>query len=381
MYTASAAFHNAVANGAHQIALLIFDDAVFSNDDIDVSRGISFNDYFNTEENLAIGQVLSNELSFSLFNDVGVLNDYEFGDFLATIGAQTGNETVTATGTVQASSADHVYVANATEPYITIDGIEAATQPSGPVKSILIYDGIVYCFLSDNTSCIGYNDADGSEARVSLNAFMLEQMKKWDGKGIFYNKSTRILKIWQVTNLRTYEFVPLGVFTAERPNVPSLIEIDFHCYDRMMKFEKDMPSDAALGITYPVTFGNLMKALCDYVNVPYRTTTFINSTATISARPDDFDRVTMRDVLRWIAEAACANARFDRDGYLIMDWLRTTEQTFDESGYSEFRPYWYETKQITRLHNRASDGSYEKISGSGTEAYLIQDNPLLKGVN
>ena len=67
MYSASEAFHNAVANGAHQMALLIFDDAVFTNDDINVTAGIEFNDYFNTEEDLAIGQALSNEISFSIF--------------------------------------------------------------------------------------------------------------------------------------------------------------------------------------------------------------------------------------------------------------------------------------------------------------------------
>lgn len=380
MYTASSAFHTAVANGAHQIALLIFSDAVFTNDDIDVSRGISFNDYFNMEEDLSIGQVLSNEISFSLFNDAGTLNEYGFGEFLATLGAQIGNSTVTAAGNVQAQSAEHTYVGSSSSPYLTRDGVAVATQPGSPVRSILIYDGIVYCYLSNDT-CVSYKDSDGSVADVSMNAFMLDQMGKWSGKGFFYNKSTRILKIWKGTNLRTYEFVPLGVFTAERPNVPTVIEIDFNCHDRMMKFEKDMPDDATLGITYPCTFSNLFVKMCEHLNVPYRSSAFINSTATISARPDAFDTATMRDVLRWLAEAACSNARFDRDGYLVMDWVRSTEQEIDENGYSEFSPYWYETRQITKLHNRASDGSYDKTSGNGDEAYLIQDNPLLKGVS
>ena len=90
MYSASNAFHNAVKNDAHQIALLIFDDAVFTNDDIVVTNGIEFNDYFNTDENLSIGQALSNEISFSIFNDPRLLNNYTFGDFTATIGAQIG---------------------------------------------------------------------------------------------------------------------------------------------------------------------------------------------------------------------------------------------------------------------------------------------------
>ena len=86
MYPASQEFHQAVADGAPQKALLIFEDAVFTNDDIDVSTGISFRDYFNLEEDLAIGQAPSNEISFSLLNENRLLNEYKFGAFLATLG-------------------------------------------------------------------------------------------------------------------------------------------------------------------------------------------------------------------------------------------------------------------------------------------------------
>ena len=60
--------------------------------------------------------------------------------------------------------------------------------------------------------------------------------------------------------------------------------------------------------------------------------------------------------------------------------MKTTSQVFDENGYMEFNPYWYQTKQVTKVYNRASDGSYDNSGGDGDQAYLIQDNPLLKGV-
>ena len=378
MYQASADFHNAVANGAHQIALLIFDDAVFTNDDINVENGIEFSDYFNTEENLTIGQALSNEISFSLFNDHGLLDDFEFGDFTATIGAQIGNETVTANGILQAQSAEHTYVAYSSSPYLKRDGTAVASQPARPVETMLIYNGTVYCRL-DNGAIIGYKDSNGAIKSVNLNDFMEYQLAKWVGKGIFY--ANRILKIWKGTNLRTYEFVPLGVFIAERPNVPTVNEIRMTCNDLMQRFEKDVPDNTALNITYPVTFGELFVKLCNYVNVPFRSSTFINSTAQISERPDAFDNATMRDVIGWIAEAAASVARFDRDGYLIMDWIRTTSHVIDEHGYMEFNPYWYATKQVNKLYNRASSGEYDNTVGTGNDAYLIQDNPLLKGVS
>ena len=181
--------------------------------------------------------------------------------------------------------------------------------------------------------------------------------------------------------------MPLGVFNAERPNVPTVNEIRMTCYDLMQRFEKDMPDDATLGINYNnggCTFSNLFTKMCEYLNDSYVSNSFINSTAKITARPEEFGNATMRDVLQWLAEAAASVARFDRDGKLKLDWLRTNNgaalMTIDEHGYSEFNPYWYETKQITEVRNRASDGSYENSKGSGSETYLIQDNPLLKGV-
>ena len=379
MYNVSSAFHEAVANGNHQIALLIFEDAVFTNDDIDIERGIEFKDVFCSSEDLEIGQALSNEITFSLFNDKRLLNDYEFGEFTATIGVQVAQENVTTGGTVYAESDEHIYIGSDTAPYLTRDGAAVSTQPGAPVRSILISNGIVYCGLTDG-SVVAYEDSEGGTYGVDMNAFMLNQFAVWAGKGIHYDPSTWLLYIWQNNVLKTYEFAPLGVFIAERPNTPDENVIDMTCNDRMMKFEQDMPSANEGTVTFPASIVGLFVQLCDIADVPYQTDTFINSTAMLSARPDDFETVTMRDVLRWLAEAACSNARFDRDGYLVMDWIRSTEQTISENGYSEFRPYWYETKQITKLHNRASDGSYDKTSGDGDEGYLIQDNPLLKGV-
>ena len=380
MYQASEAFHYAVQTGAHQIPLLIFEDAVFASADINVSAGIEFNDYFNTEVDLSIGQALSNELSFNLFNDSGLLNEYEFGDFVATIGAQIGNTTVAANGVVRADSGSHTWVAYNSSPYLKRDGTAVASQPAARVISILIYNGYVYCMLANGTSKI-YKDSTGTyQSSMSLNDFMLNQMEKWSGKGMCY--ANRILKIWQGTNMRTYEFVPLGHFNAERPNVPNVIEIHFTCYDFMQRFEKDMPSANDLNITYPITIGNLYVAMCNYVGVQYESSTFINSTAVITKEPDDFDNVTMRDVLGWIAEAAGSNARFNRDGVLCLEWLHDTENEIDEHNYKTFEPYWYETQRIAEVCNRASNGEYDnRIGVSGSGSYLIQDNPLLKGVS
>ena len=379
MYNASNAFHTAVANGAPQIALIIFDDAVFTNDDIDVQEGISFHDYFNTEDDLTIGSALSNEITFSVFNDTGLLDTYEFGDFTATIGVMTAEETASRTYPYLDTGA-HVYAVQNDSPYITRDGVDISTPPAKRPVSMLYYDGVVYCYLTNGTVAF-YEDSTGEKKTgMTTNSFMRAQIQKWEGKGIAYQDNT--LNVWAAQYNRTYEFVPLGRFNAERPNVPTVNRISMTCYDLMQRFDVDMPSDSDLGITYPISFTNLFVKLATYADVPYSTSGItINANAQLTARPERFDNATMREVLQWLAEATGNIARFNRDGVLVMDWIHTVTNVIDETMYSEFNPYWYETKQIDKLHNRASSGEYNRTRGDGNEGYLIQDNPLLEGVS
>lgn len=382
MYSASQAFHDAVRNGSEQKALLIFRDCVFTDDDICLDRGIEFHDYFNVEENIAVGQTLSNEISFSLFNDGRLLNNYEFGDFLATIGALVGTDTYQQMTNVYVVTSYAAYTGSNTYPYVRRNGVQLSVQPGFAIRSIAAYNGDVWCFGANNRYFV-YRDSDGANitSQRTLNSFMKAKAAGWTGKGIFYNKDSRMLMIYQNGKRKRYEFVPLGHFTAERPNAPDVLQIDMNCYDFMQKFEEDMPDNATLNISFPCTIRTLYEKMCIYAGVQYSAEPFINQNAVISARPDDFDNATMRDVLKWIAEAAGSNARFNRDGVLVMDWLRQTSQTFNEGAYVDFNPYWYETKKVTKLLNRSNQGESERVYGTGDEAYLIQDNPLLRGVN
>ena len=382
MYQASDAFHKAVADGKPQIAMLLFDDAVFTNEDINVTVGIEFNDYFNTEENLAIGTALSNEIRFSLFNDRRDLNDYAFGDFLATLGVLTGSATYQQVSSVLMTTNNAQWLGSESPPFVRRNGTAVTAQPSFAVKSMIGYNDKVYVFSGAGGYAV-YDDRTGANItnQNRLNLFMRNKSKGLNGKGVFYNKNARKLMIYEAGVVDTYEFVPLGYFTAERPNAPDTIQIDMTCYDFMQKFEEDMQSAETLGFSYPVTFGTLLQKICDYVGVTLKSSTFINSTARLTEKPGDFDTATLRDVVKWIAEAGAGVARFNRDGQLEIDWIRSTTQTFTPTDYGTFDPYWYKTKRITKLYNRDTHNVTEKTVGTGDEGYLIQDNPLLRGVS
>ena len=175
-----------------------------------------------------------------------------------------------------------------------------------------------------------------------------------------------------------YEFAPLGVFIAQRPNVVKTSLIDVTANDRMSLFDVDMPAASVMGVTYPTTTGTLLQKMCEYLDVTLKTPNFTNSDLVISKEPENFDTMTMREVLGLIAEAACSIARFDRNGQLELVWFNQTGRTYDEHNYSEFTQYWYETKPIDGLHIRNADSTTEYVVGDGSNAYMIQDNPFLR---
>lgn len=383
MYQVSNDYKTAIANGEQQIALLCFPDAVFTNEDIDISGdGIEFNDYFCTDGDISIGKALSNELNFTLFNDRHLLDDYEFGEFLAYLGVMTGKETVANSGTANILL-NVKWVGNSTSPYLTRNGSAVSSQPPSAVNSLVYYNDRVYAFYTGGCKVYKTNGTVDNTVVVS-DATIDKANRLMTGKGIVidYSRTDGIRNtiVRQGTEKRTYEIVPLGWFTADRPNVGSTITLRFNCFDRMQKFEADMPSDADLNITYPITFKNLVGAICTKVGITDNTGDFINSTAQLTERPEEFDHATMRTVIAWLAEASGSNAKIDYDGSLTFAWLLNTSQSFDEHDYTEYHPYWYTTPVIDKLYNRTTAKNAENTVGNGSVSYLIQDNPLLEGV-
>lgn len=175
-----------------------------------------------------------------------------------------------------------------------------------------------------------------------------------------------------------YEFTPLGVFIADRPAVVKKKILSITANDQMQLFDVDMPTATAMSLTYPTTLSTLFTKMCNYVGVQYKSATFMNSTLTVSSQPEDFEDATMREVLGWIAEAACSIARFDRDGLLEMAWFSTVNSVYDEHNYTDFSPSWYATKAIDGLHVRNANSEAETVLGQSTNNYLIQDNPFLR---
>ena len=298
MTPVSQAFRNAVAAGAFQGVALVFDDAIISNEDIDVEGGVDLREVFCSEQDITIGLTPSSEITFAVFNNDGHYDDFEFGTFDAYIGVLVSS---------------------------VADSSAATRRPT---------------------------------ITVNRNALSMT---------VVGNGATE-----------TYDLCPLGRFIAPRPAIIRKTLIDVDAYDQMTLFDETMPSASELGITYPVTAGRLLRALCEQAGVQAETYTFLNSDISLASEPSIFPNLTMREVLGYIAQAAGANARFNRMGKLEMAWLTAQNVSYDETQYTEFEPSWYETPLVDRLHVRNEDSTAETIIGSGNNTYMLQNNPFLR---
>lgn len=292
MYVLSDTLQAAVSAGNPQRVLIEFfrkpDDegtpydppVQFSNEDILVEEGLRLTSEFNSETDLTVGLCPSAEIQFSMLNDRGQLEDFEFGTFRAYLGAKITS------------------------------GI-----PAQDAKTKTFPDGL-------------------------------------------------------------YEFAPLGVFIAHRPDIVRKKTIEVDANDQMTLFDRELPD---IVINWPQSLYYLTNILCGQVGVSLKSNTWLNSDLTVRKQPEQFEGATMREILGWVAEAACANARFDRNGLLEFVWFNPVNKTFDEHRYSEFTPAWYETKPIDSLHIRNADSTAELVLGEDDEnPYMIQDNPFLR---
>lgn len=179
-----------------------------------------------------------------------------------------------------------------------------------------------------------------------------------------------------------YEYVPLGVFISEKPDRLKPKKISVTAHDRMVKF--DVSADAFLNsLSYPTTLKNIFTSLCAHVGVPASMADFPNSGKTFDSPLFRTQDVLCREVLQWIAEAACSFARISRSGVCELAWFANTNVTFNKTANSA--DYYnavvseYQVAKIDKLQVAASEKDIGVIVGTGTNAYQIIDCPMLYG--
>lgn len=173
-----------------------------------------------------------------------------------------------------------------------------------------------------------------------------------------------------------FQYVTVGVFKGERPDKVRGKLIDFTAYDRMQKFEVSA-SDFIENMTFPVTLGAVFSSLCAAVGVEPVTTTFTNSTKNFTFNPFSSSDYTAREVLAWIAEAAGCYARVNADGKVELNTFTTNSYKILKTDRFEMSESEFETPVIGKLECYTSYGDQLVTAGTGTNTYVISDNPFL----
>lgn len=173
-----------------------------------------------------------------------------------------------------------------------------------------------------------------------------------------------------------FQYVTVGVFKGERPDKVRGKLIDFTAYDRMQKFEVSA-SDFIESMKFPVTLGAVFSSLCAAVGVEPITTTFTNSTKNFTFNPFSTSDYTAREVLAWIAEAAGCYARVNADGKVELSTFTTNSYKILKTDRFEMSESEFETPVIGKLECYTSYGDQLVTAGTGTNTYVISDNPFL----
>ena len=152
-------------------------------------------------------------------------------------------------------------------------------------------------------------------------------------------------------------------------------------YDNIYRFNVNV-SEWYEALTFPITMLNMLKSLCTYVGVTYNVTSLLNGSMptekTISA--DDLQGIT---VLKCIAELNGGFFRADVNGLIEFVSLSTSAavDTIDIKLYSSLKKEDYATHKYDKLNIRTEEGDIGVISGTGDNAYIIEDNFLVYGKN
>lgn len=382
MIPASAEFHRAVLEGQPQRAILRFvNGSIMTNADISITAGgIHYEEVLNGETELTVGACPSSSLKAHLMLPPYYVTEFPWGKFSASLGvrlSRTEYESDALAYLVDPVTS-FVITGHAETPYLRVNGVGTAIQPSEPVHALILEGTDLRCVFGNGFVETG--DWDGrnfsNSATEMFLSYTYRTLKRIATAHRNLVVSDNVVTEYTSGVKTVWEYSPLGTFVASKPEKLTGEIIEMESVDQMSLFDVMMPNIP--DSEFPMTIGDLLTKLCSLMRVDCVTTDFINKNTVIPTKPGNFADATAREVLGWIAQAACSYARFNRDGDLELVWFTETDVVLDESTYSELSLHSREVGQITRLCIRNSESTTDAISGTGANTYLIQDNPLLR---
>lgn len=168
-----------------------------------------------------------------------------------------------------------------------------------------------------------------------------------------------------------------GIFTVKTV-VKSGHKLEITAYDNMSKF--DIIVDEWLSaLTYPLSVSTLLSYLCNHCGVQFGNVSLANSNYSIE---ENFGAsgITGRQVLSFIAEITATFAFIqygDESGKLSLKPLSESNAQLDRSMYRTAKIAEYTVLPADKVQIRTSENDIGVVYGTGDNAYIVENNPLL----
>lgn len=383
MYNVSERFHAAVleTSPVTQVMFKFADGTILTNEDVHITNGFKIMEAANYEDELTIGSCLSSTLDATFMNYAGLLSGFAFGECEVSLGVKTAVESfkpiVANTTAIYrfGETGEATYTGHSTMPYLRINGVAASEQPSFPIESIVIYEGKAMCIGKEGQT---WTESSFS-APVSTGEFMVQKYLSMAKQHLGFDFSGNVMRVFGLYGeIEKYEFARLGVFAIDTPTKRKTNLISVSAYDKMKLFDVSA-NDFLGGLTYPITIGAMFEALCAEVGVGFLTSAFTNSTHVVNSVSLENQEVTAKEILGWIAEAACSFARMTRDGKVELGWFENVPIKIPETQCFAADVADYSVAVIDKLEILSSETSLNAVIGDGNNSYVIINNPFLKG--
>lgn len=385
MIPTSEAFSEAIKTDNRQMPLFIFNNAIMTAEDIDISSGILFSENVMSDEDFAPGACCSSTIDFNLLNDSGAWTAFGYGEFKALLGVCT-NEAQAISDCYCRIELDGATICGYEEaPYLTFNG-SAVAGVGKSVVALFLYNEKLFVFTDDGYVGFTYNGSALKRTTFDFyDAPLIQASKRWGdiGIGIVYGhkiagittglEAENCFTMFLPNEIASYEMIPLGVFEAKKPVYSSKKTISIECYDRLVSFDADYDSSK---FQYPTTLYGLLQQVCTAAGITLKNQSIDNGDVPIATEPD-FEGNTLRDILGFIAEISGDFAKMTRDGELELRWFQAVSAYIDPYQYAECNIGYYNAAGVDKLVIRDIASSDVNI-GEGENAWYIQQNPIAR---
>lgn len=363
--------------------------------------GVSFEESVNAGEDLTIGSCVISTIEFQLSNLNYLINNITGREFVWKKAVEVGQQSYqrlakAARSKLVCLAGVRAYIASDRMPYLSIWDVESISkikdvevQPVLPVKGFSLMGDKLYCLHEESPYLTVYTIAGEAltpAAVPSLNNFEVDKIQYLCDRLYSCNVQGQTLKEYTVNlfDLKpsdlieySYEYIQMGLFSLDKPTKVNDTLIKVSGSDRLKKF--DIYVDAWIkSVNYPIRLKDYLYSLCNYVQVQFRDSSFVNQDWLVSKY--DGENISGLQVLRWIAEAAACFGRIDEQGWPSFGWYKPVDFTIDSALYSSVTIEEYQTAPIDKVQVSAVENDIGVIipnDVSKTNAYIIQDNPLL----